>query len=882
MKKITLLWRFSFLPKLLIIALMLSGSVSNAQCINEAQYPFGGTTSNNSGMYQDISTCNYTNEYSLINSLTIGQDYEFVIRAGSTFGAGTHKYVTVTNTSNAVIAHGPSPLLVSDITVASVRVHYSDNVGCDFTEDCHNSQFRLVDTTTLAPGCVTVIAPANNATNVPTGTVTFSWTAPTTGDPAASYNMYYGLTADAVTNLVGNFTTTEAEITLTGFDTDFFWQIVPVNTGGSPTGCPIWSFTTQEAPGYCLSASSGVYPAATYTPATCDGITENPITTNGWASEYSNINVVTGQTYVFGSSVATDFITIANATGTTPIVYGTTPVTWVANVTGVVRMYNHADNQCLEQNTGRTRYVICGTPSADQPSYVSLQWPPTLTVEAGENGMVYGQVYAAGVTDVAPLTGQGAGIQAWVGISPQGQNTNPGTWTTWVLATINPEHVSNNDEYMASIGGNLAPGTYYYATRFRLNNGPFVYGGINASNAGNIWNGTEFNSGVLTVNPIANDYCSGAIAMIVGTDFATGSVTASNVGGSVTSTDPLPGCDAAGFATNGKDIWYSVVVPASGNITVETRSNGDEDLEDTGVEVYSGTCGALVSEGCNGDISFEDYFSLLEVEDLTPGTTVFVRVWGYNGSAGSFDISVYSEAVPCTIEAPEGDDEQMLEEGQTLADLEVEGTDLTWYSDEDLENEIPETTIVQDGAVYYVTQTEGDCISEALDILVTFVDPCEGLTAPAGNSAQDFEEGDTLADLDVTGEDLTWYADEDMQTVLPETTLLVDGSTYYVTQSTATCESAVLAITVDLVLSTKGFDDASFTYYPNPVTSVLNMSYTKDMASVSVYNMLGQEVYAKQLNATTAQVDFSQLAAGTYLVKVTDGEADKTIRIVKR
>src|SRR5690606_15007407 len=84
------------------------------------------------------------------------------------------------------------------------------------------------------------------------------------------------------------------------------------------------------------------------------------------------------------------------------------------------------------------------------------------------------------------------------GISPAGSNTNPNTWTTWIPATFNVEtDGGNNDEYQATIGSTLMPGTYYYASRFRLNNGPYVYGG----NPFNQWDGTLSVSGVLTVAP---------------------------------------------------------------------------------------------------------------------------------------------------------------------------------------------------------------------------------------------------------------------------------------------------------------------------------------------------------------------------------------------
>ncbi|WP_415793598.1 fibronectin type III domain-containing protein, partial [Flavobacterium saliperosum] len=214
--------------------------------------------------------------------------------------------------------------------------------------------------TTQTPGCTTVISPADGAIDVPAGTIVFSWDAPTTGDPAVSYNMYYGTTPGDVTNLVGNFLTTSANIDVTDFNTTFYWTIQAVNAGGEATGCAIWSFTTGAAPGYCLSAVNGQWPGTTYTPATCDGVTVNNVTTNGWAGEYSLVNVTAGETYKFESSNATDFITISSDGGVTPDAYGTTPVLWTSTVTGPIRFYTHLDDQCTSEDVSRTRSVTCG------------------------------------------------------------------------------------------------------------------------------------------------------------------------------------------------------------------------------------------------------------------------------------------------------------------------------------------------------------------------------------------------------------------------------------------------------------------------------------------------------------------------------------------
>lgn len=132
-----------------------------------------------------------------------------------------------------------------------------------------------------------------------------------------------------------------------------------------------------------------------------------------------------------------------------------------------------------------------GTPPETVIDWGNLQWPATGTITAGDSLTVYGQAYKAGVTD---STGQAFGLNAWVGISST--NNNPANWTNWVPASFNVQ-VGNNDEFMASIGKNLAPGTYYYAFRYQYLGGPYRYGGFN----GGFWDSTSNVSGVLTVNP---------------------------------------------------------------------------------------------------------------------------------------------------------------------------------------------------------------------------------------------------------------------------------------------------------------------------------------------------------------------------------------------
>ena len=248
----------------------------------------------------------------------------------------------------------------------------------------------------------------------------------------------------------------------------------------------------------CLAPTLGQFPAGTITATACDGQTSNIITIEGFAGEFSVINAVAGETYVFQSSVPTDYFTITTDGGATAVIHGLSPLTWVSTVTGEIILINTTNAACGEESVDRTRSFICGIATTEQPDYVNLQFPASATIGAGETVTVYGQVYEGGLTDVVPnIDGQAPGIQAWVGTNAD--NTDPATWTDWTVATHNAGSIGNNDEYQANIGASLAPGTYYYATRFRLNDGTYVYGGIDASNNGNFWDGTTYMSGVLTV-----------------------------------------------------------------------------------------------------------------------------------------------------------------------------------------------------------------------------------------------------------------------------------------------------------------------------------------------------------------------------------------------
>ena len=218
-----------------------------------------------------------------------------------------------------------------------------------------------------------------------------------------------------------------------------------------------------------------------------------------------------------------------------------------------------------------------------------------------------------------------------------------------------------------------------------------------------------------------NDDCATAIALTAGGVFSDYPVV-----GTTVSATTATGLTYACQTSRANDVWYSVVVPPSGTITIETQADGASALTDTVLSVFSGTCGTLVEVGCDDDTGVGN-FSILNLTQPA-GTTLYIGVWRWSSATnGTFQVSAY-----------------------------------------------------------------------------------------------------------------------------------------------------------DASLSSGSFDNANFSAYPNPVKDVLNVSYSTEISSIRVINMIGQEVISKNINATSTQVDMSQLSAGTYIVNVTVGDNVKTLKVVKQ
>ena len=68
--------------------------------------------------------------------------------------------------------------------------------------------------------------------------------------------------------------------------------------------------------------------------------------------------------------------------------------------------------------------------------------------------------------------------------------------------------------------------------------------------------------------------------------------------------------------------------------------------------------------------------------------------------------------------------------------------------------------------------------------------------------------------------------------------------------------------------------------YPNPTTSILNVSSVTENATFKVYNLLGQTVMNGKLSNNL--IDVSNFSAGVYILELTDKDTTTTNRFIKQ
>lgn len=106
------------------------------------------------------------------------------------------------------------------------------------------------------------------------------------------------------------------------------------------------------------------------------------------------------------------------------------------------------------------------------------------------------------------------------------------------------------------------------------------------------------------------------------------------------------GAMIGGYSGSTADVWFKVTVPASGNLHISAKPNiGGGAITDGVMALYSGTCSSLTQIACADDYpaypqGAHDMLPLLSANGLVPGSTVYLRYWGFGSQQGTFGFCI--------------------------------------------------------------------------------------------------------------------------------------------------------------------------------------------------------------------------------------------------
>lgn len=161
-------------------------------------------------------------------------------------------------------------------------------------------------------------------------------------------------------------------------------------------------------------------------------------------------------------------------------------------------------------------------------------------------------------------------------------------------------------------------------------------------------------------------------------------------------------------------------------------------------------------------------------------------------------------------------------ENATLNSLNVVGQNLTWY---DLNlTVIPNNTILINNETYFVSQTINNCESNKTSF-TAIVNPN---VLPTLTSSQQFciQQNATLNNIVISGQNIKWYDAVTGGNLLPNTTPLQNGTTYYASQTINNCESARVPVLITIQNTPSPTGNANQSFCSTENATIANIAIT--------------------------------------------------------
>jgi len=176
-----------------------------------------------------------------------------------------------------------------------------------------------------------------------------------------------------------------------------------------------------------------------------------------------------------------------------------------------------------------------------------------------------------------------------------------------------------------------------------------------------------------------------------------------------------------------RDVWFKITVPSNGILIVDTQAGS---LTDANMVMYSGaTCNALTILNCNEDTqgNSKPLMPIIAQNNLTPGSTVWIRIGSTSSLTGTFGICVTSPSnIPNVAGNPPASDDCGL--SQQICNLEGYNGSTVGFAETtswpELQAALPPNTALQNDAYISITAAT---TSISFDVWMTFSKKGQGV-----------------------------------------------------------------------------------------------------------------------------------------------------------
>lgn len=706
------------------------------------------------------------------------------------------------------------------------------------------------------------------STTTPTGSVTTNSTT-VTGIPGQTYFFWVRSNCGGVKGVwkIGSFTVGQVTYTYTGADVSTNFLDSPTIT--STTACP-GDFAITVPPGYKIASVGTSYNMTSLN--------------NGYMSEQRSMIACTTN-----STAETALAAGAGMVGT--FSYSRANIGLAVGLTGSVnfqmrawRMWQGALPDCsttynkVDGNTWKmiVTYALdsCTTPAT--PTAVDQNLCPTATFAdlfaTGVVGAVYKWYSApAGGTAIASTAPIAVGtyyVSQTIGTCESARSTAVNvTLNPTPLATAAPQTLcggttvanltttsgANIKWYTAATGGtSLAASTALVTGNY------YVSQTVNGCESARATIAITINTTPPPTTATSQTFCSGGGSTVA-------SLQATPVTGGIikwystdTSTTPLATTALLGngvyYVSQSTGLCESVRVQVQVIVASIVTPNAP-----TTQALCTGATVANLAGGTSQAATFKWYSTQASTTPLTADTAIVPGTYYVSQTIATCESAKVAVQVTITdVTTPVVADQELCA-GATVASLQATpstGATIVWYTAETGGTQLTATTALASG-IYYAAQKINTCESgrDAVAVIVHDV-----VNAPVA-AVQTVCIGSALADLSVEateGATLKWYATNTATVTLADTTPVVSGTTYYVSQTVGNCEGARTSVS------------ATFTVVDVPTTESLAVCGGLTFGDLPVDGLEGATFsWYTTLDGLVATDPSTLVTAGTFYVSQT-------------